>query len=98
MTSDATDAPTKDYFREHNYFGLDPKDVFFFEQEMLPCVTPGGKIIMESKCKVSRAPNGNGGLYYGIVMPWFICCSSAQVGGFGGHGKEGSSACVSVLR
>jgi len=33
---------------------------------MIPCITPQGKIIMESRCKVSKAPNGNGGLYAGM--------------------------------
>jgi len=67
MTSDATTAPTRKFFQDNSYFGLDSKNVFFFEQDMLPCVTPEGKIIMESTTKVSRAPNGNGGLYYALL-------------------------------
>jgi len=53
--------------KEHHHFGLNPQNVFFFEQEMLPCVTPEGKIIMETTTKVARAPNGNGGLYYALL-------------------------------
>eukprot|EP01118_Nematostelium_gracile_P017331 TRINITY_DN7369_c0_g1_i1.p1 TRINITY_DN7369_c0_g1~~TRINITY_DN7369_c0_g1_i1.p1 ORF type:complete len:292 (+),score=82.16 TRINITY_DN7369_c0_g1_i1:9-884(+) len=67
MTSDATKEPTKNFFHDNNYFGLDPKQIFFFEQEMLPCIYPDGKIIMETKTKVSRAPNGNGGLYLALL-------------------------------
>jgi len=63
MTSDATNESTEKYFEENQYFGLERRNVFIFEQRMLPCLTPDGKIIMESSKKVSRAPNGNGGLY-----------------------------------
>lgn len=70
MTSDATHAPTVNFFEKSNYFGLPKEDVFFFQQDMLPCITPEGKIIMESAKKVSRAPNGNGGLYSGMSP----CC------------------------
>jgi len=66
MTSDATNALTRKFFSDNNFFGLNSTQVFFFEQEMLPCVTPEGKVIMESKTKVARAPNGNGGLYYAL--------------------------------
>jgi len=63
MTSDATRDSTIQFFRDRNYFYLDPQQFFFFEQEMIPCLTPEGKILMESKSKVARSPNGNGGLY-----------------------------------
>jgi len=35
-------------------------------QHDMPCMTPDGKIIMEHQYKVSRAPNGNGGIYLAI--------------------------------
>src|SRR5581483_5211254 len=38
MTSLATDADTRDYFREHRFFGLDPADVIFFRQGTMPAV------------------------------------------------------------
>jgi len=63
MTSDATNIATKKYFSDRNYFGLQASQFLFFEQHMVPCLTPEGKIIMESKNKVARSPNGNGGLY-----------------------------------
>jgi UDP-N-acetylglucosamine/UDP-N-acetylgalactosamine diphosphorylase len=64
MTSDATNEISEDYFKKHNYYGLDPKTVIFFNQESLPCMSdPDGKILLETKSSVALAPNGNGGLY-----------------------------------
>lgn len=63
MTSGPTRAPTEKFFKENNYFGLSESNVIFFEQGTLPCVDFNGKIIMESKSKVSVALDGNGGVY-----------------------------------
>lgn len=67
MTSEATRPITVSYFEQHCYFGLEKENVFFFEQDVIPCLTPEGKIIMESKSKISRAPNGNGGVYSALL-------------------------------
>ncbi|XP_046984864.1 UDP-N-acetylhexosamine pyrophosphorylase [Schistocerca americana] len=63
MTSEATMCPTQEYFANHNYFGLKKENIVMFEQGLLPCFTFDGKIIMDRKYKLSRAPDGNGGLY-----------------------------------
>ena len=63
MTSAPTVKPTTDFFRQNGYFGLDPANVVVFQQGTLPCFTFSGKIIMSSKHELSRAPDGNGGLY-----------------------------------
>lgn len=63
MTSEPTRKPTELFFKEHEFFGLDPTTVKFFNQSVLPCVTLEGKIILEAADTVAVAPNGNGGIY-----------------------------------
>jgi UDP-N-acetylglucosamine/UDP-N-acetylgalactosamine diphosphorylase len=57
MTSGPTNKPTYDYFKKNNFFGLDEKNVIFFEQGTLPCLTLDGKIILEDKFKVNNISN-----------------------------------------
>lgn len=63
MTSEATLRDTKDFFQQHNYFGLRSEDVTFFEQHLLPCLTFEGKLMLSSKGSLAQSPDGNGGLY-----------------------------------
>lgn len=67
MTSENTHTKIKDYFAEKQFFGLEGKDVKFFEQGTLPCLTMDGKLLLDQKNKISRAPDGNGGLYKAIL-------------------------------
>lgn len=63
MTSEHTQGMTSDFFKDNNHFGLQGNDIKFFEQCMLPCLTNDGKLILDKKYKISKAPDGNGGLY-----------------------------------
>jgi len=62
MTSETNDKATREFLRRNSYFGLHPEDVFIFQQEMMPAVTPEGKLILEAPDRVFAAPNGHGGV------------------------------------
>lgn len=49
-------------FKKFHYFGLDSKNVHFFEQDMRPCFDLHGGIILEEQHKVLTAGIGSGGL------------------------------------
>lgn len=63
MTSEHTMHPTRAYFEEHHFFGLRDEDIVMFEQGSLPCFDFEGKILLDEKDHISKAPDGNGGLY-----------------------------------
>ncbi|KAF7307164.1 hypothetical protein MIND_00510000 [Mycena indigotica] len=69
MTSGPTHGDTTEYFAKNSYFGLDSKNVVFFQQGTLPCLTMDGKVILESPSRVAVAPGGNGGLYAATRSP-----------------------------
>ncbi|KAM0788592.1 hypothetical protein ACM66B_001714 [Microbotryomycetes sp. NB124-2] len=69
MTSGPTREPTQAFFKEHAFFGLDERNVVFFEQGVFPCLTNEGKIMLDSHSRVAVAPDGNGGIYAALRAP-----------------------------
>ncbi len=61
MTSRANEAPTREFFAAHRYFGLPEQDVFFFSQAMVPALDFEGRILMSGPGALFLAPNGHGG-------------------------------------
>ena len=61
MTSETNDAETRRFFAEHQSFGLDEQDVFFFSQRMMPSLDETGKLILDGKDHIFMSPNGHGG-------------------------------------
>ena len=69
MTSEYTRDTTEEFFKTHGYFGLDPNNVIVFEQNTLPCLDYQGKVLLDQKHHIAKAPDGNGGLYAALNNP-----------------------------
>lgn len=67
MTSSVNNADTVKFFENHNYFGYPRDRVYFYVQDVAPTCDFNGKVFLDSKCRVSLAPNGNGGWYSSLV-------------------------------
>ncbi len=66
MTSPGNHQATIRYFAEHQFFGKNPDSVIFFPQRLLPVFDEHGKILLESKHRLSFSPDGHGGLLYAL--------------------------------
>jgi len=61
MTSPLNYGQTKEIFRSNDYYGLDVKNVFIFQQGTLPNFSPDGKILLAGKANIACSPDGHGG-------------------------------------
>jgi len=61
MTSDATDAATREHFERHDRFGLDAADLHVFRQGMVPAFDFDGRLVLDAPDHVFESPNGHGG-------------------------------------
>ncbi|HEY3278307.1 MAG TPA: UTP--glucose-1-phosphate uridylyltransferase [Syntrophorhabdaceae bacterium] len=66
MTSRENDLDTRKYFDSHRYFGLESGNVDFFQQGMLPTVTPEGEFLLKDETHFFTNPDGHGGSLKGI--------------------------------
>jgi UDP-N-acetylglucosamine/UDP-N-acetylgalactosamine diphosphorylase len=68
MTSPATDAETRLFFKRKNYFRLPPQDVWFFCQGTMPAVDlETGRLLLEAPGRLCLSPNGHGGTITGLM-------------------------------
>ena len=66
MTSQENRQETQEFFKSHNYFGLEEDSVLFYEQEMLPTLTPEGQLILRDDTHLLVNPDGHGGFLKGL--------------------------------
>lgn len=61
MTSPENDARTRAFFRENEYFGLDPRDVVLFSQGEMPTLDLAGRLLLAGPDRLATHPDGHGG-------------------------------------
>lgn len=61
MTSPLNDADTREFFEEHDFFGLEPDQVMFFPQGTLPAVDFEGRVLLAAPDRLALSPDGHGG-------------------------------------
>jgi UDP-N-acetylglucosamine/UDP-N-acetylgalactosamine diphosphorylase len=62
MTSPINDGPTRAFFQDNNYFGLEPRQVMMFPQGLLPSFEMGtGKLLLDEPGVLAMNPDGHGG-------------------------------------
>ena len=66
MTSPVLSATIESAFEIHNYFGLNRRQVFFFNQTLLPCFNFDGSLALETPTKVALSPGGHGDLFHAM--------------------------------
>lgn len=78
MVSDANAEATRLFFEKNEWFGLQPGDVFFFRQRMVPCVDEQGKLLLETPSRLAANPNGHGGTIPAAVESGVIADARAR--------------------
>jgi len=61
MTSPDNQRETREFFEFNDFFGLDQDIVYFFDQAMLPTLTPEGHLILKDDAHLLVNPDGHGG-------------------------------------
>lgn len=63
MTSPMNDIETRDFFKQHNYFGLTKASIRFFPQGTLPSISTDAQVLLQSKGSLALNPDGHGGSF-----------------------------------
>jgi UDP-N-acetylglucosamine/UDP-N-acetylgalactosamine diphosphorylase len=61
MTSPMNHSQTLEIFQADDYYGLDHRNVFIFQQGTLPNFGFDGRILLADKGRIARSPDGHGG-------------------------------------
>ena len=64
MTSPLNHKQTIEFFNKHNHFGLDPKNIQFFQQGVMPSFdATTGDLLLADPAHLATNPDGHGGAY-----------------------------------
>ena len=64
MTSPLNHEQTIEFFTKHNHFGLDPKNIMFFQQGVMPSFDKEtGDLLLSDPAHLATNPDGHGGAY-----------------------------------
>ena len=66
MTSDKTHARTVEFLEANSFFGYPSDFVFFYRQEMAPCIDFDGNLLLAAPDRLASSPNGNGGWFHSL--------------------------------
>lgn len=67
MTSPLNDAETKNFFQKHGCFGLNPSQIDFFSQTMLPLLDFNQQLFLSDRSQIASGPDGNGSCFKALV-------------------------------
>ncbi len=67
MVSDANEAATLAFFQANAHFGLNPANIVFLKQRMMPCIDNEGRFMLEERGRLAMNPNGHGGCLPAMV-------------------------------
>lgn len=69
MTSPLNHDATRSFFEEHAHFGLDPKNVLFFNQGVMPSFHKDtGDLLLSDPTTLATNPDGHGGAYNAMAQ------------------------------
>jgi UDP-N-acetylglucosamine/UDP-N-acetylgalactosamine diphosphorylase len=67
MTSQENDETTRNFFRDHGWFGLKSEQVVFFVQGILPVLdAQSGQVLLKAPGELAQSPNGHGGVIHAL--------------------------------
>ncbi|HPX86106.1 MAG TPA: UTP--glucose-1-phosphate uridylyltransferase [Candidatus Hydrogenedentes bacterium] len=78
MVSPANGDATRAFFKQQNYFALDPANILFFEQQMIPCVNEKGKMMLETPFRLAVSPGGHGGSVQALVEKGILADAASR--------------------
>jgi len=72
MTNQENQQETQQFFAANNFFNLDRKTLYFFNQGMLPTLTAEGQLILKNDTQLLVNPEGHGGSLKALFETGFL--------------------------